>query len=362
MPKPTVFLSYSRKDKAWKRRLRSHLKVLEQVGSFDVWDDRRIGVEDTWYDKIRMAVDDADAAICMISADYLSSDFCVKEEIPYLLKKREEKGMLLLPVLLRPCAWKYVPWLKAIQMLPRDGKAVAVDFARTWDVAFNEVAEAIAEWAQGGGDVGAIRSPALPPVRSDVDLPPPPPRSALFGRDAELRWLDELWEQGTVRIVSLTGPEGIGKSALANTWWERTRKEADVEARPIGVWDDAKSRPGLAARLAEHTRPGVSDRDLYIFTSRKSLARVGPIAAGDGGSQRAGTALPVSRPGSPASGRRAGHGRRARGDLAAARRAPGRPGAPGSGLSYRPFPAFSLTKPSFESFQKTSRASSEAWG
>src|SRR5262245_58541059 len=146
MSKPSVFLSYSHKDEDWKNRLRTQLKVLEQVGTLVVWDDRKIDAGETWYDEIRAAMDGAEVAVCLISSDYLASDFCVKEEIPYLLKRRSGAGMRLLPVLLRPCAWKFVPWLRALQMLPRDGKSVVVDFAATWDAAFGEVAETVAGW------------------------------------------------------------------------------------------------------------------------------------------------------------------------------------------------------------------------
>ena len=307
MPKPTVFLSYSHKDEDWKVKLRSHLKVLENVGTFVVWDDRKIDAGDTWYDEIRAAMDSADAAVCLISSDYLASDFCVKEEIPYLLKRRGEKGMLMLPVLLRPCPWKYVPWLKAIQMLPRDGKAVTVDFAASWDVAFDQVAESIAEWAQTSGAQEPERSPSrgaaepeapavyrsLPMAPSSTPPPgawdlevlggPPPPDSSpgprvnsaavdLFGRDAELSWLDDLWEEGTVRVVSITGPAGIGKTALINTWCAKTEREHGEEACSIRIFDNAGSEPAVAALLAELTQH--RNRELLLLASRKPLAEL----------------------------------------------------------------------------------------
>ena len=49
--------------------------------------------------------------------------------------------MILLPVFIRPCAWKAIDWLKAIQLLPRDGKSVAVDFKDDWDTPFTLVAD-----------------------------------------------------------------------------------------------------------------------------------------------------------------------------------------------------------------------------
>jgi len=161
MSKPSVFLSYSHNDEKWKDRLRTQLKVLEQQGMLEVWEDRQIDGGDTWYDKIRVAMDGAEVAVCLISADYLASDFCNKEEIPYLLKRRSEQGMQLLPVLLRSCPWTFVPWLKAIQMLPRDGRSVSDLPAAKRDRAFSEVAESIGRWlAKPADQEEAVRSTA----------------------------------------------------------------------------------------------------------------------------------------------------------------------------------------------------------
>jgi len=80
--------------------------MLEKAGlDIVVWDDRKIDVGDTWYPEITNAMEQASVAVCLISADFLTSDFCQKEEVPFLLKKREQEGMLLIPVLIRPCLW-----------------------------------------------------------------------------------------------------------------------------------------------------------------------------------------------------------------------------------------------------------------
>lgn len=279
MSKPSVFLSYSHKDEDWKIKLRSHLKVLEQVGTFVVWDDRKIDAGETWYDEIRAAMDSAAVAVCLISADYLASDFCAKEEIPYLLKRRSEAGMRLMPVLLRPCAWKFVPWLKAIQMLPRDGKAVAVEYGVTWDVAFDQVVETIAEGLQEEAREDAVRSFELPqgalegvfrslplaPMSLDDMEPLSPPiqvetsrlpiiQGGLFGRAGELLWLDGEWKGGAVRIASIIGPKGSGKTALVARWLEAIQMDEVESYRPQRVfgWSflgDASSTAFLSAAL-----------------------------------------------------------------------------------------------------------------
>jgi hypothetical protein len=113
-----VFISYSHKDEIWKDRMQPHLRILEQHGHIELWDDRKIDVGATWYNEIESAMMDAAVAVCLISADYLASDFVTKEEIPYLLERREKEGMHLFPVLVRPCPWKVVPWVRETQMLP----------------------------------------------------------------------------------------------------------------------------------------------------------------------------------------------------------------------------------------------------
>ena len=145
MNKPTIFISYSHNDEIWKDRLRPHLQALELEGRLTIWDDRRIDAGATWYPEISEAIQRARVAVCLISADYLASSFCVKEEIPVFLERREKEGVVILPVLVRPCFWEKTEWLKEIQMLPRDGKSVAADFKEDWDTVFAALAERISD-------------------------------------------------------------------------------------------------------------------------------------------------------------------------------------------------------------------------
>ncbi|MBM4026265.1 MAG: toll/interleukin-1 receptor domain-containing protein, partial [Planctomycetes bacterium] len=140
-----VFISYSHKDDAWKDKLLPQLNALVQAGvGIEVWHDRRIDAGQTWYPAIEEAMADADVAVLLISADYLASDFCIKEEVPYLLKRQEQEGMLLIPVLIRKCLWKAHRWLADRQMLPGDGKCVALDFPGDLaDGVFTDVAERV---------------------------------------------------------------------------------------------------------------------------------------------------------------------------------------------------------------------------
>jgi nucleoside phosphorylase/tetratricopeptide (TPR) repeat protein len=255
MPAPTVFISYSHQDEEWKNKLLPHLHALEMAGvEMQVWHDRKIDGGDKWYPEIEHAMANAAVAVLLVSPDFLASEFCVKQEVPAFLKRQENDGMLLLPLLLRPCAWEAHRWLKDRQMIPRDGKSIAIHFkgARADEVFAAVASKVLAHFQKlASQPTATIAVPA--PVQQLVaqkSEPPdpaivPPPRvvprpelpadcidltrlpetgSALFGRDAELILMDEAWSSPDqpntipIHVLAFTAHGGVGKSTLVNHW------------------------------------------------------------------------------------------------------------------------------------------------
>ncbi len=101
--KKTVFVSYSHADTAFLERLKIHLRPFEKRGLIDLWSDTKIKTGEKWKEKIEKALEKSAIAILMISADFLASDFIIDNELPPLLKSAEQKGKLILPVILKPC-------------------------------------------------------------------------------------------------------------------------------------------------------------------------------------------------------------------------------------------------------------------
>src|SRR6185436_468297 len=97
-----IFVSYSHKDEEWLKRLRVHLTPLERSYGVDIWDDTRITPGSKWRDAIKNAIESAGAAILLISADFLASDFITTDELPPLLKAAEDRGAIILPVIVSP--------------------------------------------------------------------------------------------------------------------------------------------------------------------------------------------------------------------------------------------------------------------
>ncbi len=98
-----VFISYSHKDKDYFNRILTHLKPIEANGLIDLWVDTRIMPGDKWKTEVEKSLKKANVAILLISADYLASDFIVKNELPPLLNSAEENGTRIISIILKPC-------------------------------------------------------------------------------------------------------------------------------------------------------------------------------------------------------------------------------------------------------------------
>jgi hypothetical protein len=120
-----VFLSYSHKDTPWMERVASHLQVLVDSESLRIWDDRSIKPGQDWLPEIEKALEAARVAVLLVSIEFINSPFVRNAEIPRLLARRKAQGLRVVPLLIRPCAWQKVPWLAALQILPRGARPLS---------------------------------------------------------------------------------------------------------------------------------------------------------------------------------------------------------------------------------------------
>lgn len=83
----------------------------------------------------------------LVSASFLSSDYCWKKEFESILAKHKEGNCLIIPIIVRACDWKTSP-LGKIQGLPEDGKAISSwdDIDSAWENVVHGVRIAIDEF------------------------------------------------------------------------------------------------------------------------------------------------------------------------------------------------------------------------
>jgi len=120
MQKQSIFISYSHKDEDEKDVFSTYMKGANMPGSFKAWSDRDIEIGSKWEAEIFDAINNAKAAVFLISENFLSSDYIMKEEVPLVLKRCQNNQMSFYPILIKPCPWTEHDWLSPTQMLPRD--------------------------------------------------------------------------------------------------------------------------------------------------------------------------------------------------------------------------------------------------
>jgi hypothetical protein len=151
--RPTVFVSYSHKDRREKDTLLSHLGVLagDDLINLDVWTDDRIPAGADWEAAISGAINKAQIAILLISANFLSSEFIIRQEVPKLLRYRDTQGLTIIPVIARACAWRRVRWLRRMQVRPKNGRPIWRNGGNRVDTELAAIADEVADIVERGG-------------------------------------------------------------------------------------------------------------------------------------------------------------------------------------------------------------------
>ena len=242
-----IFISYSHKDEDWKDRLHTQLAVLELEGYLSTWDDRKIKPGKDWLPEIKSALNQADVAIMLISADFLTSEFIRTKEIPTLLERREREGVWVIPLIVRPCRWQNIEWLKAILGGYRDNVALS-------GLSEHQQEEALSDLA---GKIHDILNPVATksPPTTEPTIPNPTTSQApttqtptilsdrlptvkgkFFGREDELQLLDDAWRSEQSTIVEFVASGGTGKTKLLRHWLDRSMADKATSINAVIAW------------------------------------------------------------------------------------------------------------------------------
>lgn len=155
-----IFISYSHADAAWLERLRRHLKPLVRQGDLEVWDDTHLQPGDDWKQEIGEALERAQVAVLLISADFFASDFIDENELPPLLTAAAAKGVRILPVIVGASRFARHPSLARFQAVNPPDRPLNTMPAGEQEAVFERLALAIeraigsAVEGAGGGTTG----------------------------------------------------------------------------------------------------------------------------------------------------------------------------------------------------------------
>jgi internalin A len=112
-----AFVSYSHADLEYLKELRNALSTLVRLNKLQIWDDRDIDAGDEWEKVIFQQLEESDIVLCLVSADFVASDFCYKKEFGAALEAHRKGEKTIVPIMLRKTDWKDLP-LAEIQGTP----------------------------------------------------------------------------------------------------------------------------------------------------------------------------------------------------------------------------------------------------
>ena len=108
-----VFVCYAHTDnvspdpsKRWLDRLLEQLAPLAIQDQVCAWSDKDIETGQDWHDRIQQTLEKTKTSVLLVSPAFLASKYIRNSELPVLLKNAKDRGLVILPVILRHCAFK----------------------------------------------------------------------------------------------------------------------------------------------------------------------------------------------------------------------------------------------------------------
>lgn len=126
-----AFVSYSHADLEYLKELRTALAPLVRLNKLQLWDDRDIDAGDDWRQVLFQQLDECDIVLCLVSANFVASDFCWKEEFGKALAAHRRGEKTIVPIMLRKTDWQDLP-LAEIQGTPGEWITSAKNRDEAW--------------------------------------------------------------------------------------------------------------------------------------------------------------------------------------------------------------------------------------
>ncbi|MEE8584042.1 MAG: TIR domain-containing protein, partial [Acidobacteriota bacterium] len=235
MNKPTVFISYSHRDKRWLRELQTHLKPFVHNEKIALWDDTRIKAGTRWQKEIAKALQSAQAAILLVSPDFLASDFIAEKELPPLLDAAQQRGLTIYWIAVRASAFEEVgidryqcandPARPLDKLSKPQRGEVLVDICRRIGALRENQAEPSGTLAQSQPTALKASTPRLPKTGG-----------ILIGRSKELKRLTAAWNSPEAHLISIVAWGGAGKTSLVKYWLGQMAADGYRGAQRVFDW------------------------------------------------------------------------------------------------------------------------------
>lgn len=224
-----TFISYSHQDQEWLKRLLVHLRPhTRQYELMVPWSDQQLQAGTQWRQEIAAAIARAQAAILLVSPDFLASNFIAIHELPPLLSAAQREGLRVLWVPVSFSAYRVTPIAAYQATLPTTRPLTSLSIADR-DQALVEVGEQFeaATWALSihlsePEATHGIRTGHKLTLRGQIDFRPREAVAQLHGGNVRVN----LAYEG-IQIVPFVGLDPFG-------WWAQRQPAIQDNGQFVG--------------------------------------------------------------------------------------------------------------------------------
>ncbi|MFZ1232204.1 MAG: COR domain-containing protein [Thiofilum sp.] len=127
----TAFVSYAHKDAKHLGNMLSAFSPLVRLNKLKLWADIHIDAGVEWEPKIMQQLNEADIVLCLVSADFINSDFCYKREFEQALEAHKAGTKIVVPIRLRTCSYQDLA-LSTLQGIPKNWITSSANEDEAW--------------------------------------------------------------------------------------------------------------------------------------------------------------------------------------------------------------------------------------
>lgn len=241
-----LFISYSHDDTPYFNVLSEGLsKIVKNSKEFEwtIWDDTKIHVGTFWDEEIQNNIKDCNIALLLVSIGFMSSNYIREKEFNEFKKKYEEKGILIFPIVFKPCDFSQWEDLSILQFFKPNGSLYDKDkkdftygdllkFTETNGALipnpnidryhidlFKKIESSFAEFLRRK-EIDSLKNPSnvIQSSQSNINkLSDYPKPSSLFtGRENEINNLMSSIKEH--RVIAIEGLGGTGKTQICSKY------------------------------------------------------------------------------------------------------------------------------------------------
>jgi TIR domain len=104
-----TFICYAHQDQDFLDRLLIHLEPYKRNSSIEHWSDQQISAGELWREKIQSVLNQTQAAVLLVSPEFLASSFIQNDELPPLLEAAKNDGLTILWVPVSSSSYRETP-------------------------------------------------------------------------------------------------------------------------------------------------------------------------------------------------------------------------------------------------------------